>query len=154
MSARKITFILFTLILFSNIYSQQNGFGIGVMLGEPTGISGKYWLDKETAVSGGLAYSLFSSNRGFSLHADLIYHLTDILKTEEEIPFYYGFGFRLRAKERTEGSFGVRGVAGFVWQRRDYPVDIFIEAVPVFKLLPETNIDFDFALGGRYYFKK
>ena len=27
-------------------------FGIGVVLGEPTGISGKYWLSEKTAIDG------------------------------------------------------------------------------------------------------
>ncbi len=149
-SIRKILFLLIVSVSIS--FAQKSGYGFGVMIGEPTGISAKYWFDTETAVSGGLAYSILSGNSKVSLHADYIYHLPGIIDFKnEEIPFYYGFGFRLRTGGSS--SLGVRGVTGFVWQRNDYPVDIFLEAAPVFLLLPETKLEVDFALGARYYFK-
>lgn len=154
MKITKIAAFLLGLVLLVNANAQEKGYGLGLMIGEPTGISGKYWIDEETALSGGLAYSFTSANKGFSFHADYIYHIPSLIQTNEKIPFYYGFGFRIRTKEKTEGSLGVRGVAGIVWQRNDYPLDIFLEAAPVFKLLPETNLDFDAALGIRYYFNR
>lgn len=148
----KLAFLI--LALFSTgIFAQRTGYGVGLILGEPTGISAKYWLDNESALNAGLAYSFTTANKGFSLHLDLINHLPSNIYPKENIPFYYGFGVRIRSKARTSGSLGVRGVAGLVWQHKKYPVDIFAEVAPVFQLLPETNLLFDLAIGGRYYIK-
>ncbi len=153
MCSKRILIFLILIISISQAYAQRSGYGVGIIIGEPTGLSGKYWMDKETAVSAGLAYSFASNNRGISLHADLINHQYGVIKSGYILPVYYGFGFRLRTKERTDGSFGVRGVVGLNWQRTDYPIDIFIEAAPVFILLPETGVAIDASLGARYFFK-
>jgi hypothetical protein len=58
----KITFIgLFLLIASSGASAQirsDEDFGLGLILGEPTGLSLKYWFDEERAVDGALAWSL------------------------------------------------------------------------------------------------
>ena len=46
--------------------------GPGVMLGEPTGLDGKLWLNKTHAVDGGLAWSL-SEHQPLHLHADYLF---------------------------------------------------------------------------------
>ena len=76
---KKILF-LFILFLSATICSaQESGFGIGIMLGEPTGISGKYWVEDNSAIDFGIAYSLFNSNNYLSLHADYIHHNNSIV---------------------------------------------------------------------------
>ena len=36
---------------------QTTGKGIGIVIGEPTGISGKMWMNRDIAVSGAAAWS-------------------------------------------------------------------------------------------------
>ncbi|MCK9279802.1 MAG: hypothetical protein M0P71_04215 [Melioribacteraceae bacterium] len=143
--------LLIFLTVSSIIKAQDKGFGIGIMLGEPTGLSGKYWLNKINAVDFGLAYSFTGNHNAAALHADYLWHSFDLIKSSEKIPVYYGVGARLRMYEGSDDSFGVRGVVGIEWFSRDVPIDVFFEIAPVFTLIPETDLDFDAAIGIRFF---
>jgi len=150
----KSYFLIISIVLLSStIYSQEKGFGIGIILGEPTGISGKYWLSTNNAIDLGIAYSFINSKSEFSFHTDYLYHIKDLIKSDYNIIPYYGFGLRLRLKENNSGEFGVRGVAGILWLLDNIPIDLFFEFAPSFRLLPNTGLDLDIGLGGRYYFE-
>ena len=49
----------------------QDGIGLGVILGEPTGFTFKTWTSRNTAVDAAAAWS-FSENGSFQLHADYL----------------------------------------------------------------------------------
>lgn len=149
---RKIILVLFITIFSSAFYAQERGLGLGIILGEPTGISGKLWLDKDKAIDFGLAYSLADSHESFSIHIDNLYHVNDLIDALYLMPVYYGFGARFRVGDKRDDSFGVRGVIGVLLYLDEAPVDFFFEIAPVFKLLPETALGLDIGLGGRYYF--
>ena len=105
--------IVLILLFFSiNNYGQDNGFGIGVIIGEPTGLSAKYWLNDIKAVDFGLAYSFVRKHSAVSLHADYLYHAFDVIKSNYRIPIYYGFGARLRLVSDDDNALGARGVIG------------------------------------------
>lgn len=147
--------IIILAVLFFNIkgYGQDKGFGFGGMIGEPTGLSAKYWLNDINALDFGLAYSFVRSNSAISLHADYIYHAFDVIKSNYRIPLYYGFGARLRFVNNADNSLGARGVIGLAWLSDQAPFDVFVEVVPVFNLFPSTALNLDAAIGARYYFK-
>jgi len=52
---------------------QDQGFGLGVILGEPTGISWKAWTGSRSAIDGAVAWS-FEKEAAVHLHADLLWH--------------------------------------------------------------------------------
>lgn len=136
------------------------GLDLGVMLGEPTGLSGKYWLDKNHAVDGGLAWSL-SDDQDLHLHGDYLIHRHNVLP-EAELPgglaFYYGIGGRLQLREDDDDGrdedddkdkLGLRIPLGLEWSpNRD--LRVFLEVVPVVDLLPDTEAGFNGALGLRF----
>jgi hypothetical protein len=133
-----------------NTFAQDNGFGIGIMIGEPTGISAKYWLNNVNAYDFGLAYSFLGKHSALSIHADYLYH-DDIINSEYRFPLYYGFGGRLRFVNGEENAFGARGIIGIAFLNDNLPIDIFFEIVPVFNLFPKTSLDLDISLGIRYF---
>ena len=144
--------IVLILLFFSiNSYGQDSGFGIGVMIGEPTGLSAKYWLNDINAVDFGLAYSFVRKHSAVSLHADYLYHAFDIIKSNYQIPIYYGFGARLRLVSDDDNALGARGVIGVAWLSDKSPFDVFLEVVPVFNLFPSTSLNLDAAIGARFY---
>ncbi len=143
---------IFALLLAYTTLAQNQGFGAGIILGDPTGLSAKAWLSEGNAVDFGLGYSIFPSNKKISLHADYLFHADGIKFTNGRIPIYYGFGARLRFRESKSGSFGARGVIGALYYLKEAPIDLFFEIVPVFQLLPETALHFDVGIGARYYF--
>ena len=143
--------VLVILFISINSYGQDNGFGIGVMIGEPTGLSAKYWLNDVNALDFGLAYSFVRRNSAVSLHADYLYHAFDIIKSNYRIPIYYGFGARLRLVSGDDNALGARGVIGVAWLSDRAPFDVFLEVVPVFNLFPSTSLNLDAAIGTRFY---
>lgn len=140
------------MLTFSSLYSQDKGFGLGVMIGEPTGFSGKYWLSQNNALDFGLAYSFIKPRAAFSLHTDYLFHSKSIFLDPIHFSTYYGFGVRIHFSNNEKSILGARGVAGLLWMNRAAPFDIFLEFAPVFNLFPETSLHLDCALGARYYF--
>ncbi|MEW6196866.1 MAG: hypothetical protein AB1521_17090 [Bacteroidota bacterium] len=153
---KKTFFVLLIILLTGSINyisAQDSGFGAGIILGEPTGLSAKYWLDEDNALDFGLAYSFIRKNSAFSIHADYLYHAFDLIESKLRIPVYYGFGARIRIIQNEDTGLGARGVIGVAWLNDDVPIDVFIEVVPVFNLFPATSLNLDAAIGVRYFFK-
>ena len=133
---------------------QENNFGLGLLSGEPTGISFKQWMDENTAVDGGLAWS-FIDEVNLHAHADWLTHNWSFLKNkfgveEGEIPLYYGIGGRIKFGDDTRA--GARFVIGFAYIFDNAPFDIFFEIAPVLDVVPKTEINGNSAIGARYWF--
>jgi hypothetical protein len=131
--------------------AQNNPFGVGILLGSPTGISAKYWLSDERAIDLAAAWSL-DEDEGIQLLADYVWHTTRFEGLERDRSYaYYGIGGRLLAAENAT-AIGVRGPFGATYLFDDAPFDVFIEVVPFFDLIPETRLGLQLGIGGRYYF--
>ncbi len=144
-----IAFLFF--ITSAAIYSQQSNTGVGIILGEPTGLNTKLWLDDHNALVGGIGWHFAGADDGFSMHLDYLYHIDNKFSTTLTFPLYYGFGARIR-NEGGDFGLGFRGVGGILFYLDPEPIDFFIEFAPVFRLFPNTDLEFDAAIGGRYYF--
>jgi hypothetical protein len=142
--------ILFSLIIISSINAQSNGVGVGLIVGEPTGISGKYWTGSTTAFDAALAWSFVDEN-AFQIHADYLFHNIRLITVSEgKLPFYYGIGARL--KTANDIKLGVRVPLGFAYLFQNVPIDIFVEVVPILDVIPKTDFQINAALGARYFF--
>jgi hypothetical protein len=149
---RKITytFILFSILLLSVVNAQSKGIGLGIIVGEPTGISFKYWTGSTTAIDAALAWS-FVDGGAFHIHGDYIFHNMRLISVPEGIlPFYYGIGARLKTSH--DLRFGVRVPLGLAYLFQNTPVDIFLEIVPILDLTPKTDFSINAAIGARYFF--
>jgi hypothetical protein len=151
--------ILSILLLFCitfPIKSQESGTGIGIMLGEPSGFSGKKWLTSTSAIDAGLGWS-FTENGSIHLHADYLIHNFDLINISgTKIPVYFGLGGRLKMKGGNESignSIGVRVPVGIVYPFERSPFDVFFEIVPILDVSPDARFTFNSAIGVRYYFK-
>ncbi len=148
---RTLTLISFlTLFMPSSILqAQMDGWGVGLILGEPTGISTKIWLDDQSAIDGALAWS-FDDDGFLHLHADYLRHNFSIANVNSgQLPLYFGVGPKIVLKEDAE--LGVRVPFGAAYHFEGAPLDLFIEAVPILDLAPSTDLDFNIGLGARFY---
>ena len=136
-------------VLAHDGFSQDKGFGLGVILGEPTGISGKSWLNRRNAVDGGLAWS-FRGEGSLHIHADYLWHFHDAIEASEKLVPFVGVGGRLAT--RGEAVFGVRIPVGLVWWPKQVPLDVFAEIVPIVDLAPATELRANAGVGVRFYF--
>jgi hypothetical protein len=134
----------------AELCAQSRGFGLGVIVGEPTGISGKLWLGERTAADGAVAWSVGRKD-AVQVHGDFLVHAFDLIHVERgRLPFYYGIGGRLKASG--ESHLGVRIPVGVNYHPSATPIDVFLEIVPIMDLTPRTAWDVNAAIGARYFF--
>ncbi|HLF13611.1 MAG TPA: hypothetical protein VI932_01810 [Bacteroidota bacterium] len=131
--------------------AQQNGFGLGVILGEPTGFAFKGWMDSKSAIDAGLAWS-FLNETTFHVHVDYILH-TDALTKRSDMPAYYGIGGRIKTGGHGDDRIGVRIVGGIAYYLPESPIDIFFELAPIIDFAPSTGFQMNGGIGARYFFR-
>jgi hypothetical protein len=149
---RKIKYIviLFSILFLSAANAQSKGIGLGLIVGEPTGVSFKYWTGSTTAFDAALAWS-FIDEGAFHIHGDYIFHNMRLISVPEgTLPFYYGIGARLKTSH--DSRLGVRVPLGLAYLFQNAPVDIFLEIVPILDLTPKTDFSINAAIGARYFF--
>ncbi len=150
-----VIIVLCSLFVVQNSYSQERPFGLGVMVGEPTGFSAKLWTSNDNALDFGLGWSVIGnrheSRNSFNLHIDYLWHAWNVIHSTDRFPLYYGIGGRFKGGGN-DGSLAIRGVFGIAWMPHRTPIDIFLELAPSIELTPATGFAVDAALGIRYYF--
>jgi hypothetical protein len=134
---------------------QGRNFGLGLVVGEPSGLSWKYWKGSGTAIDGTLAWS-FLDDGYFRANVDYLWHDYEAITVEQgQMPLYYGVGAALwggHFHDRDGANIGVRGVIGLEYIFRKAPFDIFLELAPTLDLAPATGLWLQGGLGVRYYF--
>jgi hypothetical protein len=147
-------------------FEANKTFGLGLELGEPTGIVGKYFFSADHAIDFGVGdiYN-YSSRYGLHIYADYLFHPVTLATTEDfELPFYIGVGGRFwdfedRSTNPRDTAFavGVRVPVGIAMDFNTVPLDIFLQVVPVLDFYSgyaahSVYLDFDVSLGIRYWF--
>ena len=126
-------------------------FGLGIIGGEPTGLSAKSWLGARTAVDAAAAWS-FTDEEAVHLHADYLVHFFDLIDLDRgALPLYAGIGGRVKLGDE-EDRVGVRVPVGLAYLFPRLPLDAFLEVVPLLDLNPETELNLNAAVGVRYFF--
>ena len=140
-------------LLIEPAVAQRNGaFGVGAMIGGPSGLSVKKWTSSSSAIDGGAAWSI-GKDPGVQVHADYLLHRSDFEGLIENRSFaYYGVGGRVKWGEE-DSRIGVRVPFGVAYHFPDAPLDAFMEVVPVFDILPETQLVLNLSIGMRFYFQ-
>lgn len=149
---RQLFFLCILSCVALSALAQNKGVGLGIIVGEPTGISGKAWLSQTNAIDGGLAWS-FIKGGSLHVHADYLWHTFDALKTEYTIPVYLGIGGRFKFAANENARLGVRIVGGLDFLLSTAPLDIFIELAPIMDLIPATQLALNGGIGIRFFFK-
>jgi hypothetical protein len=127
-------------------------FGVGVILGEPTGASLKYFFTDTFAIDGAVGWS-FHDETDFHLHADALWHKHDLFDTTEgQLSLYCGVGGRVKFRDHAEDRVGVRIPVGVSYKFDRAPVDLFVEVAPIIDFTPSTKGSFSAGVGARYWF--
>lgn len=143
--------MLLAAALVAALPSISHAFGVGLVVGEPTGLSFKKWLAGGNAVDGALAWS-FEGQGAFTVHMDYLYHM--VAAGDLRIPgwkFYIGIGGSLKIEE-DDSRLGVRVPLGANYLFKASPFDFFVEIAPILDLAPATEIRMNFGVGIRYFF--
>ena len=131
---------------------QQGDVGLGVILGEPTGVSAKLWTSSRTALSGAGAWS-FARHGGVHMHLDWVRHNFTMIKVEKgRLPFYYGVGGRVKLTDGDD-ALGARVPVGIDYLFGNAPLSFFVEVVPILDFAPSTQFNVNGGIGLRYMFR-
>lgn len=139
--------------------ANKGTFGVGLILGEPTGISAKLYLQDDQALQAGVGFAFIGD--GLHLHVDYVFHPW-ILQSRDSfvLPVYVGPGVRVinyeRGRDNTVFTLGLRAVGGLLFDLKTVPLDVFVEVAGVLEFGFSGGEGFGLTLnaaaGARYYF--
>ncbi len=150
-------------------------FGLGLELGEPSGLTGKVFVTESGAIDFGVGYVYdnyyyYYNAAGFHAYADYLWHPVSLASAQAfELPFYVGVGGRFwdfnytyLGMDYSGSAFGIRVPLGIAFDFNNVPLDIFIQVVPVLDFLnggyynlshDRVHFGADVSAGIRFWFK-
>jgi hypothetical protein len=146
---RAIVIAFLCVVVFAT--SAAADFGAGIIAGEPTGLSAKLQMSRASALDFAVAWSFGSGEDALLVLADYVLHNYSLLKVDQgTMAIYFGVGGRIKFSEDEE--VGVRVPFGLDYMFQGTPVDVFGEIVPVLELVDDTELNWNGAVGVRYFF--
>ncbi len=151
-------------------YVANGKFGLGLELGAPFGLNGKYFLSDDRALNFGIGdvydhyYSDFNRD-GINLYMDYLFHPFVIANEPAfQLPFYVGIGARLwdfndhsnRFADDNGFALGLRVPVGLAFDFNKVPLDVFVQVTFVADLFFGYRDNFgphlEGSIGIRYWF--
>src|SRR5690606_12634036 len=156
-------------------FEANKTFGLGLELGAPFGLSGKYFLTESNALQFGLGaiYEHYYAGDGLHLYLDYLWHPVSLVSAQAfELPFYIGVGGRFWDFDYCRGpddrvcgyggsAFGIRIPLGISFDFNRVPLDVFFHIVPTLDFYRGdyhryydrgTHFGIDASVGVRYWF--
>lgn len=136
-------------------------FGVGLILGEPTGISAKMYLRGDQAVQAAVGSAFVGG--GLQVHADYVWHPWALERRPSfALMAYLGPGLRVIQYDGGRGAdddvaVGLRAVLGMVFDFTEVPLDAFLEVAGVGEYAFGEDaggaaVALNAGAGARYYF--
>jgi hypothetical protein len=167
MFMKKMIFgFLFLMIFASNIFAQGprgNDFGFGIILGDPTGLTAKIWVNNENAVALSVGDSYFGKLR---ISGDYLWHFNAF--KSRVVTLYAGPGAvigigesggwiykdkhdRYWYRKDDDLGVGVRGIFGLNVIPKNTPLEFFLEIGALVGVIPNFGSSVEGAIGVRFY---
>lgn len=125
--------------------------GLGVLLGDPTSASAKYFVTETQAVDAGVGVS-----QTLTLHADWVWHGWDLAPQPKKGKLGASISLGGRLETQRDTDFGIRTLLGLSYWPSAFkrPAEFFLELGPVFRVAPEVRVRIDGGFGVRVYFSR
>src|SRR5215207_2316897 len=82
---------------------EKGSFGVGIVIGEPTGVTAKLYLDDDTAVQAAAGSAFIGG--GLQIHGDFVWHPWLLEERDSfALPVYLGPGARLIQYDQGDGG--------------------------------------------------
>ncbi|MBN21722.1 MAG: hypothetical protein CL678_10590 [Bdellovibrionaceae bacterium] len=148
---KKIVLLIACLSLTSSAFAKKRSFGLGIIVGEPTGITGKYFFDQTQAVDFGISYSF---DKFVYAYADYLKHFPHAFgkssKFVYELAPYVGVGLGVGLDH--DVLVAARIPLGIEWMIPRSQIGLFLELVPGLAVIPSTTFRFGGGIGVRFFF--
>jgi len=152
MQILRIIIVFIGISLTCSTSALAGSFDAGIIVGDPTGLSIKGWLNDTQAFDVAASWSSGRRDKRY-IHADYLRHdYTLINVTGGSLPVYYGIGARVLDEDGRDTKAGIRIPIGLDYLIDKLPLSLFVELVPRLDLTPDTDFELDAALGIRYRF--
>lgn len=137
-------------------------FGLGIIVGNPTGATGLYKLGGNTAIDAAIGLGGFDFD-GLYVHVDFLFLLPTLVSSGSVSlsPYLGPGGFLIvgKGKNSAPGSGGGKGTGlgvrvpfGLSLDFSSFPLQLFIELAPTLEVVPDPDLGIGGAIGFRYYF--
>jgi len=142
-------------------------FGLGVIIGGPTGVTGKYWISGNNAIDMHIGLDGIGRGGGGGFYADYLWHFNLTSTGAFDLPLYIGPGLGIVIDDDDEycNRFGdcrreddaavwlaIRAPLGIAFLFKSFPGELFLELPFSLNLVPAVFFDIDVAIGFRFYF--
>ena len=129
---------------------EADEYALGLIFVEPTGISGKLWMENASALT--TAWGMIpGKSKSFRIHADYLLPSTTISRWSlSALQLYFGAGVRFLFQEGIR--IGVRIPVGLEFISSSRHTNFFLEVVPIFQFNPKARLFLRAGIGLRYFF--
>ena len=147
---KKVVIVVLLVVLLGGAAAAQTS--VGVIAGEPTGLSVRQVLGGIASVDLAVAWSLVprgaDAQGSLYLHLDYQQYFEQINVEAVQLLFFVGVGPKLYIGDVL--SIGARVPVGLFYNFPDLPLETFLEIAPGLNLIPTTELDVMGAIGLRY----
>jgi hypothetical protein len=156
---KKTIIFLIIIFLFNIRLVALNKYGIGIILGEPSGINFEIDMRNNSQKSNSIEFAtnFNTAEKYFYFHCDYLIKDHKYVPKKDltgRIPIFYGFGIKYVTynSNTTHNIFGIRTVFGVEYIFDEIPFNIFAMLSPVIEISPETSLYLSPSFGVRYFF--
>lgn len=166
----KFKFNLVPWVMFSFLAAPEFAFaktwGLGAVIGAPTGLSANYFLSESRTVHTTLAYD-FSGDDDLQIASHYQWRMNNLNFEKIKLGWFYGVGARLAFKddhhhhnhghdhdEDHDGhiDLGPSGTIGIFHEFTEVPLEVFLKGNLTVNIIEDTDVDADVMLGLHYNF--
>jgi hypothetical protein len=157
--------VSFSPLLSASAHAKDR-FGIGLIVGDPTGPTGKHHFGGRPAyIDWAVGFPLLDG-RGLYGHVDFLWQPTIKTFPRARMDFYFGIGPKLyfwdgdnnnnngNDNNNNNSSFwlGARAPLGLDFMFSRVPIEVFVEAAAGLWIIRDVDFDLDVAAGARWWF--
>lgn len=157
------TVIFCSLLILPNIALSKT-WGLGAVIGAPTGLSANYFLQERRTIHTTLAYDL-SGDDDLQMASHYTWRMNNLNFEKIKLGWFYGVGARLAMKdhdhhhrhghdddEHHDGhiDLGPSGTIGLFHEFEKVPLEAFLKGNLTVNIIEDTDLDLDVMLGLHY----
>lgn len=143
---------LLSLILSTNLWAAGGANGLGIVFGDPSGITFQHKLNERQFAD---FYFAYNWDDEVMLMGDYKFRLPGLFPSDVPVMPYVGIGVFMKIEDHKHDddlALGVRIPLGVEWKIPEAPITVFGELVPALKVIKRTDGDFQAGIGARYFF--
>ena len=157
LSVKKLICLL-SLALVTNVSAASGKNGLGIIFGDPSGLTFQHRIDAKQFTD---FYFAYSWDKEWIFMGDYKFRLHGLFDNKIPLTPYVGMGAFFKFEDHDghdhhnhndEVAIGVRIPLGIEWSGPEVPVTLFAELVPALKVIKRTDGDLQGGVGGRFFF--